>query len=183
MSTNYLDVVKNSKGQRPTIDEASRVVKFLRRFILFNGDVEIKHWRRGVNKKIKYGSGININKVLRLALMDLCLPDKPFLDKLKHPLKCKKNHKKSSLEHQWCGNVQYILNLAIRLNQLLAEHPNFRALKPKFSLIGSLIERTRIGAADESDINLMFGGLNKDCFLALENAFDLKLSEKGKTIF
>ena len=88
------------------------------------------------------------------------------------------------MEHKWCKNVQLILNLATRLNQLLAQHPNFKELKPRFSLIGSLIERTRIGAADESDINLVFDGLDKDCFLPLENnAFDLKFSEKGKTIF
>ena len=66
-----------------------------------------------------------------------------------------------SRKKEWCDNILMLTNFMVTMCRLLKQDMFMEVLQPSFTLIGSIVEGSRIGQADELDIMLFFKGLTE----------------------
>ena len=132
-----------------------------------------------------------LNTLATMALNNLCLPKNEegsvitMLDDeiYQQELSCQ-GHSKYSQEFIWCSNILSLLNFMSDMLRTLKQNPVMKLLHPSFQLIGSIVEPSRIGEANELDINFNFLGLQHsvrgfNVFDKISSAHNLTFTEEG----
>ena len=157
------------KPMKFVVPEDSDLMDLLDKYCLVNEVIHEKPWI----KKLRVGkispifahtimsremeNCIDLRKVDKIVLRNLCLPDSPELLKIqgKSKLKCK-GHPGEGQKAEYCGNLVKLINFVAELTHYLKTESRLAFLLPKVTLIGSVYESTCLAEANELDCNISF---------------------------
>ena len=168
------------------VPEDGQLNDLLKKFPLYNKEIEAKGWVDDVDLFDHYDLGcprLKLAKIEELSLDNLCLPDTSNLNELDPTsVHCKATHSSPTLNNN-CSNIQHLLKFSVYLNIFFRSSSRLAGLLPVLTLIGSIMEGTRIGSADELDINMTFEAFNMvSAIKGLSSPFFIDLSYDGITL-